>query len=475
MNKEYESRLSKLNKLNALGVTTFAYEYREFSPIQTILYSASDAQQGAVYQTAGRITALRLHGKAAFIDIKDQNAKIQVYIKKDKISEEQYQVFELLDIADIIGVKGGLFRTKTGEITILAEKLKLLTKSLLPLPEKWHGLQDVNIRYRSRYLDLIANPEVKNTFIGRSHIIKSIREYLDKQNFIEVETPMMHPIPGGATARPFITHHNTLDMDLYLRVAPELYLKRLLVGGLERVYEINRNFRNEGISIQHNPEFTMLEAYQSYADYTDMMNLTEGIISYVASCLGIEKITYENQKIDFATPWQRKPYLNLFEEYCKLKWSDRKEVIAKAKSLELPTDNRQYEHIANDLFEKLVEPNLTGPIFITDYPLSLCPLAKRHRKDPDLAERFELFIARMEIANAFSELNNPLEQKARFEEQLKNKADGMISLDDDYINALLHGMPPAGGLGIGIDRLIMILTNQPSIRDVILFPTLRNQ
>lgn len=489
MNKHYEIRLDKLAKLKELGVNPFAYEFKQNTPIKTIITNFRDSTESQMTTTAGRIISIRGHGKATFLDIRDMTGKIQLYIKKDKVSELQYQIFELLDIGDIIGVKGPLFKTKTGEITIIVEELTLLTKSLLPLPEKWHGLQDVNLRYRQRYLDLLSNSDVQKTFIIRSSIIQSIRQYLDGHGFIEVETPMMHPIPGGATAKPFITHHNTLDMDLYLRIAPELYLKRLLVGGLERVYEINRNFRNEGISVQHNPEFTMVEAYQAYADYNDMMDLTEGIITTTAKKIHPSlKITYgsknsylshpesvldEKEQLDLNPPWQRKSYMELFKQYCQIDWHNQKEVIAKAKSSDIPTDKKHYESIAGDLFEKYVEPNLIGPIFVTDYPLAICPLAKTKRDNPELAERFELFIARMEIANAFSELNNPLDQKERFEAQLKSKAEGMISIDEDYINALLHGMPPAGGLGIGIDRLVMILTNNPSIRDVILFPTLR--
>ncbi|MBI5778996.1 MAG: lysine--tRNA ligase [Planctomycetes bacterium] len=519
MNKESEIRLEKLAKLKALGINPFAYEFRGATAVKAItdnFQETTPAQQGApagppqVTTAAGRILSIRSHGKAAFMDLRDKTGKVQIYIKKDKISQRDYQIYELLDIGDIIGVKGQLFKTRTGEVTIMAETLTFLTKALLPLPEKWHGLQDVNLRYRQRYVDMIAAPEVQQTFMTRSAIIKAIRAYMDAQGFMEVETPMMHPIPGGAAARPFITHHNTLDMDLYLRIAPELYLKRLLVGGLERVYEINRNFRNEGMSVKHNPEFTMMEAYQAYGDYNDMMDLTEGVIVHAArnvydslrhSCESRNpdhsseldsrlhgndnqglKIQYDNQEIDLTPPWKRAPYMELFKQYCGVDWHDQPAVIAKAKALNIPLIDqlpnnpipRSFEHIAGDLFEKLVEPNLTGPIFITDYPLAICPLTKAKRDNPELAERFELFISKMELANAFSELNNPLDQKERFECQLKNKAEGMVSIDEDYVNALMHGMPPAGGLGIGIDRLIMLLTNSPSIRDVILFPTLRN-
>ena len=468
--------MEKLAKLKALGVNPFAYEFRNITPVKDVVANFQETTPPQITTTAGRIISIRSHGKAAFMDLRDKTGKVQIYIKKDKVSELDYQIYELLDIGDIIGVNGQLFKTRTGEVTIMAETLTFLTKALLPLPEKWHGLQDVNLRYRQRYVDMIASPEVQKTFMMRSAIIKSIRAYMDAQGFMEVETPMMHPIPGGAAARPFITHHNTLDMDLYLRIAPELYLKRLLVGGLERVYEINRSFRNEGISVKHNPEFTMMEAYQAYGDYNDMMDLTEGVVTNVAKqILPSLKITFDNQEIDLTPPWKRAPYMELFLQYCGVDWHDQPAVMAKAKALQIPIDPKAtYEHIAGDLFEKLVEPNLVGPIFITDYPLAICPLTKAKRDNPELAERFELFISKMELANAFSELNNPLDQKERFECQLKNKAEGMVSIDDDYVNALMHAMPPAGGLGIGIDRLVMLLTNSPSIRDVILFPTLRN-
>jgi len=484
MNKEYEIRLEKLNKLKALGVNPYTYDYRPITPFAELVSNYVEAQPAS---TAGRIISIRGHGKAAFLDLKDRTGKLQIYIKKGQISDLHYQVYELLDIGDVVGVKGKLFKTRTGEITLQVEDLAFLTKALLPLPEKWHGLQDVNLRYRQRYLDLLSNPEVQKTFMMRSRIVKLLRQYLDERGFIEVETPMMHPIPGGAAARPFITHHNTLDMDLYLRIAPELYLKRLLVGGLEKVYEVNRNFRNEGISVRHNPEFTMMELYQAYADYNDMMDITEGIIISIARNILPElKITWGAEQIDLTPPWQRVTYMELFEKHCQTTWQNQAEVIAKAKANKIPTTEtspndpkgggreRSFEHIAGDLFEALAEPNLpVNPVFVTDYPISICPLTKVKRNNPELAERFELFINRMEIANAFSELNNPLDQKERFESQLKNKAEGMVTIDEDYVNALMHGMPPAGGLGIGIDRLVMLLTNNPSIRDVILFPTLR--
>ncbi|MFH1228578.1 MAG: lysine--tRNA ligase [Planctomycetota bacterium] len=499
MNTYHEERLKKLNALKELGINPFAYSFPDSNAIKEVLEnfdkfegqpvgspvtrSSSEASYGEVIPqganrgmpvtVAGRLMAIRRHGKAAFLDLRDWSGKVQLYVKKDRIEEKQYQVFELLDIGDIIGVKGETFKTKTGEITILINELTLLTKSLLPLPEKWHGLKDVEIRYRQRYLDLISNPEVLQTFLNRVHIIRYLRHFLDEKGFVEVETPMMHPIPGGAAARPFITHHNALDMDLYLRIAPELYLKRLLVGGMERVYEINRNFRNEGISTHHNPEFTMIEIYQAYADYNDMMNLTEYLITGIAKkVLPSLKITFNDVALDLTQPWQRKTYIELFNQHCGVDYHNREAVLNKAK--ESGIEGSSFHKIANDLFEKFVEPHLIGPIFVTDYPAAICPLTKSKRDNPELAERFELFIAGMELANAFSELNDPVDQQARFENQLKEKAEGAVKMDEDYVTALSYGMPPAGGLGIGIDRLVMVLTNNKSIRDVILFPTLRN-
>jgi len=486
VNTYHEERLKKLAALKELGINPFTYSFPDSVSIKEVLedfakiegQAHADIGQPASkpVTVAGRLMAIRGHGKAAFLDLRDWSGRVQLYIKKDKIDEKQYRVFELLDIGDIIGIKGDLFKTKTGEITILVTALTLLTKSLLPLPEKWHGLKDVEIRYRQRYLDLISNPEVLQTFLNRTQIIRYLRYFLDDKGFVEVETPMMHTIPGGAAARPFITHHNALDMDLYLRIAPELYLKRLLVGGMERVYEINRNFRNEGISTHHNPEFTMIEIYQAYADYNDMMNLTEYLVTEIAKkVLPSLKITFNDTALDLTPPWQRKPYIELFNQHCGVDYHDQEAVLKKAgeSGIAIPK-NASFPKVANDLFEKFVEPHLVGPIFVTDYPAAICPLTKSKRDNPELAERFELFMTGMELANAFSELNDPADQQSRFECQLKEKAEGAVKLDEDYVTALSYGMPPAGGLGIGIDRLVMVLTNSKSIRDVILFPTLRH-
>ncbi len=480
LNKQKSDRLNNLKQIEELKLDPFGQRFDGGQPIREALdaYQPKDEsapdKEGVPATVAGRIMTIRKHGKTAFLDIKDWTGKIQIYIKKNKVGEELFKLYELLDIGDIIGVTGELFKTRTGEVTIFAKQFTLLTKALAPLPEKWHGLQDVEMRYRKRYLDLISNDEAMKTFLTRTKILQRTREFFHKKGYVEVETPMMQPIPGGATARPFITHHNTLDMDLYLRIAPELYLKRLLVGGMEKVFEINRNFRNEGISTHHNPEFTMIEFYEAYADYHTMMDLTEELITSLAKELLPDlKIKYGEMELDLNSPWPRKSYMELFKKYSGLDWSEQEAVIKKAEELKIETKNKAYESIANDIFEKLVEPNLTGPVFVIDYPRAISPLTKSKKDNPDIVERFELFMAKMEIANAFTELNDPLEQRKRLEQQLKNRAEGSVSLDEDFLSALEHGMPPAGGEGIGIDRLVMILTNNPSIREVILFPTLR--
>jgi lysyl-tRNA synthetase class 2 len=464
-------RLKKLQTLRQMGIDPFGSCFPQSTPISSILGLYSPDRSDLV-TTAGRITSIRAHGKTAFLDIKDYTGKIQLYIRKDRLPQDVFKLYELLDIGDIIGVKGGLFKTKSGEITILADTLVLLTKSLRPLPEKWHGLKDPEIRYRKRYLDLISSPDVLQTFLMRTRIIKAIRAYLDQQGFIEVETPMMQPIPGGATARPFVTHHNALDMELYLRIAPELYLKRLLVGGMQKIYEINRNFRNEGISPIHNPEFTMLELYQAYADYRDMMDLTERLIHHLATALlGGELISYRGKQLDLKIPWERKTYRELLKQHAGIDIDDFKGARKIADGLGIPQD-RGGAALVNDIFEKVVEPHLHGPIFVLDYPIEICPLAKKKPLHPELCERFELFLAGMEIANAFTELNDPIDQRERFLRQIQAKEEG-VRLDEDFLIALEHGMPPAGGLGIGIDRVVMILTDSPSVREVILFPLLR--
>ncbi|MBW1858402.1 MAG: lysine--tRNA ligase [Deltaproteobacteria bacterium] len=415
------------------------------------------------FTVAGRIMSMRDFGKAVFIHIKDGTGQLQAYIRKDRVGEENFKIFSFIDIGDHVGLKGQVFRTKTNELTLLASSVVLLTKSQSPLPEKYHGLVDVETRYRQRYLDLIVNDTVKHTFILRSKIIKAIREFFDTQDFIEVETPMMQSIPGGATAKPFKTYHQSLGIDLYLRVAPELYLKRLVVGGLERVYELNRNFRNEGISTNHNPEFTMLEFYLAYATYEDLMDLTEKLLIHLLTKLfNTLTVTYQGDLIDFATPWQR---ISLIDS------------VARSKGVELE-ENEEDGRVLAKLFEHIVEPKLIQPTFIVDHPIQVSPLSRRKDDNPAIAERFELFIGGKEIANAFSELNDPDDQRERFLKQVRLRDSGddeALFMDEDYIKALEYGMPPTAGEGIGIDRLVMILTDSPSIRDVILFPQMRKK
>lgn len=426
---------------------------------------------------AGRVMAFRDFGKSSFIQIQDRKGKIQAYLRKDMLKTPEYSVFKKFDICDIVGVEGRVFRTKTGELTILAENIRLLTKSLRPLPEKWHGLKDVEERYRKRYLDLIVNEKVKEVFTKRARIVEYIRSFLIKKDFIEVETPMMHVIPGGAVAKPFITHHNALNMDLYLRVAPELYLKRLVVGGFERVFEINRNFRNEGISVRHNPEFTMLEFYQAYATYEDLMAFTEDMVSsLVKQLFGGYKVTYSGQEIDFSPPWRRMSMEEALRElggFDLAQMDDAGRLASYAKELEIEGSETQTKgKLITKIFEELCEKQLIQPTFITLYPVEVSPLAKRSKENPDVTERFELYISGMEIANGFNELNDPEDQRARFEEQVREKEEGAM-VDEDYITALEYGLPPTAGEGIGIDRLTMILTDSPSIREVIFFPLLK--
>lgn len=441
-----------------------------------------DALDGKEVSIAGRIMSKRGMGKASFCDIQDRDGRIQVYVRMDAIGSEQYDDFKKYDIGDIIGVKGVVFKTHKGEISVRAQNVLLLSKSIQNLPEKWHGLKDVDLRYRQRYVDLIVNPEVRKTFLIRGKIISAIRKYLDERDFLEVETPILNTIAGGASARPFITHHNTLDMDLYLRIAPELYLKRLIVGGLERVYEIGRMFRNEGMSIKHNPEFTMMELYQAYADYKEMMELTENMISSIAKdVLGTTEIEYQGQKIDLMPPWNRLTMIDAVKKYSGVDFNDIKtdeeaKKAAHSKNLEV-LDNATRGEILNLMFEEFVEENLIQPTFIIDYPVEISPLTKKKPDNPELTERFELFITGREMANAYSELNDPIDQKERFLDQVRKREAGdeeANMMDDDYVTALEYGLPPTGGLGIGIDRLIILLTNSASIRDVLLFPTMKN-
>lgn len=424
-------------------------------------------------RTAGRLMAKRIMGKSAFFDLKDETARIQLYIKKDEIGEENYAQVKGLSIGDIVGIEGQLFLSKTEEKTIRVVSLELLSSIVRTLPEKWHGLKDVETRYRHRYVDLIVNDDVRETFRNRSRIIRDIRSFLDDKGFMEVETPMMQPIPGGARAKPFETHHNTLHLDLYLRVAPELYLKRLLVGGFEKVYEINRNFRNEGISVRHNPEFTMLELYQAFADYNDMMDITEEMVSQlVFSIHGKYEIAFGDKTIDFKPPWKRVSFHGALEEVTGIDFK-KTPVREAADKLNFKYDPKDEDiDILNDLFGEKVEEGLWNPTFVVDYPTVMTPLAKAKDDDPELVYRFELFVAHMEVANAFSELNDPSVQRGRLDEQRKLIGEHK-EIDEDFLTALEYGMPSAGGLGIGIDRLVMLLTNQPSIRDVILFPQLK--
>lgn len=486
LNQVLQQRRQKAQELADLGANLYANDFKPSHTIREVL--AKTEENGGVfhgdgleYAIAGRIMLIRKFGKAAFLHLQDASGRMQIYVKKDEVGDESYAFFKKFDIGDIVGFKGPLFTTKTGEQSIAAKMLKPITKSLRPLPEKFHGLTDVETRYRQRYVDLIVNPEVKDTFKKRVEIIRLVRDFLNNRGFMEVETPMMHPIAGGATARPFKTHHNALDMTLFLRIAPELYLKRLLVGGFERVFEINRNFRNEGLSTRHNPEFTMLEFYQAYATYHDLMDLTEEMVSWIAAeVVGTTQITYQGQEVDLTPPWRRYTMDEALVEVAGIPadiLSDPAKVIQAAKDHGIALDDNAGPGKAKtELFEKLVEEKLIDPTFITAYPTEVSPLARRNADDPSVTDRFELFITGREIANAFSELNDPIDQRQRMEKQIANRGDDeeiSAELDADFLRALEYGMPPAAGQGIGIDRLVMLLTDSPSIRDVILFPHLR--
>ncbi|HWR90184.1 MAG TPA: lysine--tRNA ligase [Dissulfurispiraceae bacterium] len=484
-NELIEQRLKKLSELRDAGIEPYQGRFEQDANAGALLETYEGRSQEELEQkdistsVAGRVIALRSFGKATFAHIQDATGKIQVYLKRDVLGEK-YALVKKLDIGDIVGVGGKLFRTKTNELTIEVFDFTLLSKSLRPLPEKWHGLRDIELRYRQRYVDLIVNPQVKEIFAKRSAIIKGIRDFLESKGFIEVETPMMHQIPGGATARPFKTHHNALGIDLYLRIAPELYLKRLLVGGYERVYELNKNFRNEGISTRHNPEFTMLEFYVAYKDYHFLMDLTEELFLYIAAkVLGSRKVAFGDLEIDLAPPWPRVPMLEALASagVPEAVMKDREQAAewARQKKIDLP-NTASHGKILDEIFKEVVEPGLVQPTFIIDYPVELSPLAKRKPDNPGLVERFELFIASREIANAFSELIDPIDQRSRFQKQVEEKQKGDEEahwMDEDFVRALEYGMPPAAGEGIGIDRLVMLLTNSLSIRDVILFPQLK--
>jgi len=472
VSKFERQRQEKLSRIKELGTEPYGNRYEGAEPAEDIKSGfKDDATQKA--NCAGRIVLLRDIGKLIFMTLRDRSGTIQVGLSK-KLLGEQWQLAKLLELGDIIGATGQLGKTQTGEITIWADGVVLLSKCLLPPPEKFHGLADIDQRYRQRYVDLWANPEVMERFKKRSAIVNTIRDFLTSRDFLEVETPMMQTIAGGAAAKPFITHHNSLDMDLFLRISPELFLKRLLVGGMERVFEINRNFRNEGLSRQHNPEFTMIEVYQAYADYNVMMDLTEEVVSLCLEKHGSGKqIQFGELTIDFTRPWRRAKYADLLKENGGCDIDDIEAVRAKARQLELDEAQMDDVVVVNEVFETTVENNLVNPTFVTDYPAQLCPLTRRKKDDPKYAERFELFIGRMELANAYTELNDPAIQEENFHIQLRGQEETMATMDSDFIAALKYGMPPAGGLGIGIDRLIMVLTGAESIRDVVLFPLLR--
>jgi len=486
-------RRANLEELRKLGIDVYPRRFDAATTID-VLVAEHGSKTGAELEAAqittrvaGRILAMRTFGKANFLVLSDGKARVQVYIRQDAVPDRDFRIFKLLDFGDLVGVEGRLFRTKTNEFTIWASKLEFLAKCLLPLPEKWHGLTDVEIRYRQRYLDLIVNPDSRRVFEVRSRVITAIREFLIARGFLEVETPMMQPIAGGALARPFVTHHNALDMPLYMRIAPELYLKRLTVGGIERVFEINRNFRNEGISTQHNPEFTMLEFYQAYADYNDLMGLTEEMMREVAAkAVGTDELQFGAHTISLRTPFRRMSLREAARAAAArrlgedvpdraLRSRDSAAALAARLGVEVaPTMGAG--HIVAELFETLCEEDLVQPTLVYEFPTEVSPLSKQKPDDPDTVERFELYIGGFEVANAFSELNDPVEQRRRFEAQLQSRAGGdeeAHAMDEDYIRALEFGMPPAAGEGIGIDRLVMLLTNSPSIRDVILFPLMR--
>ena len=483
--KQFELRKLKLKELKEMGIDPYAngftpeHNTEEITSLHASKSPEELEEMGELFSLAGRIVSKRDFGKSAFFHLSDRTGRIQGFIQKNGVDEKTFTLFrKLLDIGDFAGVRGELFKTRTGELTVRVRELFFLTKALRPLPEKWHGLQDVETRYRQRYLDLIANQRTKEIFQTRSKVINLIRRFLDERDFLEVETPVLHPIAGGATAKPFITHHNALDMDLYLRIAPELYLKRLVVGGLERVYELGRTFRNEGISTKHNPEFTMIEFYQAYATYEHLMDLIEELVCYVVSnTLGSMLVEYEDKKIDFKRPWKR---VNIYEALREKLGSEITEddefLFAKADSMGINHNGIRGKALT-EIFEALFENTLVNPTFVYGFPLDVSPLARKNDDDPEVVDRFELYIYGREIANAFSELNDPIDQKKRFTDQVEMKKKGedeYHEMDNDYVSALEYGMPPTAGAGIGIDRLVMLLTNSSSIREVIFFPHLRS-
>lgn len=489
LNDQLKVRREKMVALREKGIDPFGKRYERTHQTEQLVNEFGELEKESIEEKdvnvtiAGRMMTKRGKGKAGFAHIQDQNGQIQIYVRKDAVGELQYEIFQSADLGDIIGVSGTLFKTKVGELSIKVDNFELLTKALRPLPDKFHGLKDVEQRYRQRYLDLTTNLDSRATFIMRSEIIAAMRHYLDDHGYLEVETPMMHAIPGGASARPFITHHNALDMQLYMRIAIELHLKRLIVGGLEKVYEIGRVFRNEGISTRHNPEFTMIELYEAYADYSDIMNLTENLIAHIAKEVhGKTTIPYGEYEVDLEPEWTRLHMVDAIKKYTGVDfWKETTDAearaLAKEHNIEID-DHMTFGHIVNEFFEQIVEEKLIQPTFIYGHPVEISPLAKRNEEDPRFTDRFELFIVGREHANAFTELNDPIDQRERFEAQLKERERGNDEahmMDDDFIEALEYGMPPTGGLGIGVDRLVMLLTNAPSIRDVLLFPLMRHR
>ncbi|QKG83129.1 lysine--tRNA ligase [Kroppenstedtia pulmonis] len=486
-NELLQIRRDKLDTLRERGIDPFGGKFQRTHHAKEILETFGEKSKEELEELnqsviiAGRLVAKRKQGKASFAHLQDQSGRIQIYVRKDQVGEEQYETFTTADLGDWLGVAGKVFKTNRGETSVKAETVTFLSKSLRPLPEKFHGLKDVELRYRKRYLDLVMNPEVKETFVIRSRIISAIRRYLNDQGYLEVETPTLHSIPGGAAARPFVTHHNALDMELYMRIALELHLKRLVIGGIEKVYEIGRVFRNEGVSTRHNPEFTMLELYEAYADFRDIMDLTEGIIIHAAKeVLGTETIQYAGEEIRLTGPWARKTMVELVQEHTGVDFSqpltdEEARNLAKEHGVQI-TPAMTFGHILNEFFEQKVEEKLIQPTFVYGHPVEISPLARKNAEDPRFTDRFELFIVGREHANAFTELNDPVDQRERFEAQVKEKSQGNDEahpMDEDFLEALEYGMPPTGGLGIGIDRLVMLLTDSPSIRDVLLFPAMR--
>lgn len=484
LNEILKIRREKLSNLQADGANPFDITKFDREHFANDIKEEYDQYEGKTVTVAGRLMSKRVMGKMSFADLADKSGKIQLCVKRDELGEDDYKIYKKYDIGDIVGVTGEVFTTQKGEISIRAQKITLLSKSLRPLPEKYHGLTNTDLRYRQRYVDLIMNPEVKRTFEYRSQIIRSIRNYLDSRGYMEVETPILNTIPGGAAARPFITHHNTLDLDMYLRIAPELFLKRLIVGGFDKVYEMGRLFRNEGMDVKHNPEFTTIELYEAYTDYEGMMDLTEDMIRTVANeVLGTTKINYQGDEIDLGQPWTRMTMMDSIKKYTgadfsKTNSAEEAEELAKSIGVKLDADVPKLSRgeIISIVFEEKVEEELVQPTFIYEYPVEISPLAKRYADNPDFTERFEIFITRREFGNAFSELNDPIDQKERFVKQVEKREQGddeANMMDEDYVNALEYGLPPTGGLGIGIDRLVMLLTDSSSIRDVLLFPTMK--